>query len=342
MINSVQRQHLGRWSHAISVLFILVTGWIAIRFLMELRGFRKPPSVYLVLASTRKDNYTWATNLSVPNMHVIPYVADDQNASFHPPANKGNEAMMYLTYLYDFYDYLPDISIFTHASESGWHNDAIFDMKISHAIEHLDLEEVRRRKYVNLKIGHMNGCPAWINTTISFGSPGYNPLKLEEPYVKTTFEENFGGQEVPEIFASPCCSQFAVAKDAIRRNPRAQYKEHVQRLLRQTLDDHISGRVWEHLWQYIFLGKAVECPNEHKTLCSQYHICFQSSADFESWNFVERQRTGELTEQETGGVTQTPDNLTSGHLKTMLDFVRNEAMERGKSKLLRDKIASDL
>lgn len=309
---------------------------------MELRQYRKDPSVYLVLASTKEDDYTWAMNISVPNMHVIPYLADDQNASFHPPANKGNEAMVYLTYLYDFYDYLPDISIFTHASESGWHNDAIFDMKVSRAIEHLDLDEVKSRKYVNIKIGHMNGCPAWINTTISFQSPGYDTLKPEEAYVKAAFEENFGGREIREIFASPCCSQFAVTKEAIRRNPRAQYKEHVEWLLRQPLGDHISGRIWEHLWQYLFLSKAVECPNERKTLCSLYHICFQSSKDFESWNFLERQRIGELTEQEFGGVAQVPDKLTGGHLKTMLDSMRSEAMARGRSKLLRDTLASDL
>lgn len=277
----------------------------------------------------------------MPNMHLIPYVADDQNASFHPPANQGNEAMMYLTYLYDFYDYLPDISIFTHASESGWHNDAIFNMKISDAIKHLDLDEVRRRQYVNLKISHMNGCPAWINTTHSFGSPEYSPLKLEEAHVKPAFEENFPGQKVPEIFGSPCCSQFAVTKEAIRRNPRKQYKEHVEWMLEQTLDDHLSGRIWEHLWQYIFLGQAVECPNEHKTLCSQYHVCFESAVDFESWNFLERQRTGELANQETNGVAQIPVDLTGDHLKTMLDHARAEAKERGKSKVLRDEIVSD-
>jgi hypothetical protein len=59
--------------------------------------------------------------------------------------------MMYLTYLYEFYDKLPDISIFTHGLDWPWHIDGALEYGTAYAIEHLDLDEVRRRQYMNFE-----------------------------------------------------------------------------------------------------------------------------------------------------------------------------------------------
>lgn len=64
------------------------------------------PSVHLVLSTLSFNDYSWTKNLSTQNYKVIPYMVDDQNAQYHTPANQGNEAMGYLTYMYDFYDNL--------------------------------------------------------------------------------------------------------------------------------------------------------------------------------------------------------------------------------------------
>lgn len=35
------------------------------------------------------------------------------------------------------------------------------------------------------------------------------------------------------------------------------------------------------MWQYLFLGKAVGCPLEHKAYCRLYHICFGGREEYE-------------------------------------------------------------
>ncbi|CAL3970950.1 unnamed protein product, partial [Diplocarpon coronariae] len=85
------------------------------------------PSVNLVVAATTKEDYSWTKDLKVPGMVVVPYIADDLNATHHAQQNKGHEAMMYHQYFYDFYDDLPDISILIHSQQLSWHVEQLLD-----------------------------------------------------------------------------------------------------------------------------------------------------------------------------------------------------------------------
>ena len=363
IMNAITRRPFRHWTRIVTVAFILLAGYLSLDFLSGFRGSpylapaggeisapEPPPtlSVNLVLASTQKDNLDWAHIVSIPNanMKLVPYVADDPNAPYHPPENKGNEAMIILTYLYEFYDDLPDISIFTHSSDSVWHNEEIFDLRIAPALDVLDLDEVVRRQYVNLKVSGYNGCPAWINTSITADSDGYSGLKEEEPFMKEIFEENFPGDPVPEIFGSACCSQFAVTKEAIRSKPREQYQRHRDWILNQQYPDNISGRLWEHLWAYIFLGRAVECPIEYKNLCRQYHICFESQADYERWTQMEKERLEyEMKKNDPDAskpVLEESTDRAMENTKFIIGNMKQGAITRGKSASLREKIAGDL
>ena len=87
------------------------------------------PSVNLVIAATTKENYSWVKDLKVPGMNVVPYIADDLNATHHAQQNKGHEAMMYHQYFYDFYDDLPDISILIHSQQMSWHVEQLLDQR---------------------------------------------------------------------------------------------------------------------------------------------------------------------------------------------------------------------
>lgn len=49
------------------------------------------------------------------------------------------------------------------------------------------------------------------------------------------------------------------------------------------LADNISGRTWEHMWQWLFLGKAIDCPLQHKAYCRLYHICFGGREEYDEW-----------------------------------------------------------
>jgi len=49
------------------------------------------------------------------------------------------------------------------------------------------------------------------------------------------------------------------------------------------LPSKISGRIWEHMWQYLFLSKDIDCPLEHRAYCRLYHICFGGREEYDEW-----------------------------------------------------------
>ncbi|KAF8852022.1 hypothetical protein BDZ45DRAFT_630917, partial [Acephala macrosclerotiorum] len=200
---------------------------------------------------------------TIPNLTVIPYIADDPNAAYHPPVNKGNEAISYLTYLYDFYDQL--VRNFSLSHIFIFAGLGSFKHSSKHALNKLDLKEVGERGYLNPRTSWENARPVWINTS---------KLREEESFIRGAIQEIFPGREAPEGLASPCCSQFAITKDRIRSIPGKRYKAAIDWLLNTELESKISGRVWKHLGHWLFLGKDVNCPSEWRALCVWYHICF--------------------------------------------------------------------
>jgi hypothetical protein len=75
----------------------------------------------VILAAIKKDNLTLLeqdSGLSHGDTQIV-YVADDPNAMHTVPVNKGNEAMVYLTYLIDHYDSFPDLMVFMPDAPPG-------------------------------------------------------------------------------------------------------------------------------------------------------------------------------------------------------------------------------
>ena len=361
MLQSIHIPHVRLRNGALLYLVLLVTVLAFFEFCKGLtqlyiwRGYtsprRTPPSVNLVLAGMASLDYSWTSSLEIPRMEVIPYIADDQTAPFHPPANKGNEAIMYFTYMYEFYDKLPDISIFIHGTDMQWHVEPILDGSTSYALTHLDLNEVLRRQYLNLGLSWQFACPNWINTSITENSPDFNPnLKSEEPWVKQAFIDNFPNDPVPEILSAPCCSQFAVTKEAIHLLPRKQYQKSINWIMNTHLPDAHSGRVWEHFWQWMFLQKAVDCPEEFKALCRNYHICFESEAEWEEWKKKDRKKRELVASKKAaleGKIEENKPDTSDlswaiAALSGELEAGKQRAMERGRDEKMRNRLAGEL
>ncbi|KAI0472686.1 hypothetical protein GGR56DRAFT_651490 [Xylariaceae sp. FL0804] len=303
------------------------------------------PTVNLVVATLLTDDISWTRNVAIPNLNVIRYVSDYLGAEFHPPvARKGREALIYHTYAHDFYDHLPDISILVHADETSWHVEDILNASMTFALSHLDLDQVRRRQYFNLRVSWEGACPDWINTTFTDGPD--DQQKLEEPYMREAFTENFPTHHVPEILGGPCCSQFAVTRDAVRRNPRPQYKQSMDWLVQTDWSDYIAGRVWEHMWPWLFKRDAVDCALEWAAYCRMYHICF----DMDGRELVSGLR-GEkkLLEKKTSILKELLDpqgGLDARRRLEEIDYLMHieleKALERGQSEALRIQLSSDL
>lgn len=148
----------------------------------------------------------------------MPYIADNQSAPHHPVMNKGHGAMFYHQYFYDFYDFydhLPDISILIHSQQRPWHVEQLLDQSMIFSINHLDLREVQRRGFLNLRVTWGIGCSSGLaNTTRMFEE---HTGVLEEKEMQEAFQAKFNIYNIPEVLATPCCSQIAVTKDIYNR-----------------------------------------------------------------------------------------------------------------------------
>ncbi|KAG4027135.1 hypothetical protein MFRU_032g00010 [Monilinia fructicola] len=296
------------------------------------------PSINLVIAATSKEDFSWVKKLKIPNLKVLPYIADNSSAAYHTKMNKGHEAMIYHQYFYDFYDDLPDISILIHAHERSWHIDSLHSQNIVSALNNLDLREAKRRKFLNLRVTWGDGCSTVLNTTAGEKSPAGIP---EQRNMQDSFRANFDIYDIPEFLASPCCSQIVAVREVIQAVPRAQYNRHIEWLLKTDLKDDISGRVWEHMWHYLFLHKTIDCPIEHLAYCRLYHICFGGKEAYEEWIGLNKGR--ERLERELkkldkankkGGKEKGNKNSTNGSSKPLESDSIKKAKEETRRSLI--------
>ncbi|RAL63689.1 hypothetical protein DID88_003732 [Monilinia fructigena] len=266
--------------------------------------------INLVIAAKSKEDFSWVKKLKIPKLKVLPYIADNSSAAYHTKMNKGHEAMIYHQYFYDFYDDLPDISILIHAHERSWHIDSLHSQNIVSALNSLDLRE--------------SSTPPQAKK-----SPAGIP---EQRNMQNSFRANFDIYDIPEFLASPCCSQIVVVREVIQAVPRAQYNRHIEWLLESDLKDDISGRVWEHLWHYLFLRKTIDCPIEHLAYCRLYHICFGGKEAYEEWIGLNKGREGlerELKKLDKADNKGGKEKEQLGALKEIIRIRKELAVARG-------------
>ncbi|KAJ5367020.1 hypothetical protein N7541_000961 [Penicillium brevicompactum] len=242
-------------------------------------------SKVLVVTRTKEEDTSWIAE-QLPDWDTAVYVADDPSAPLHPPKNKGHEVMIYLTYLVDHYDHLPDVAVFMHSHQFAWHNDALFEGDAAQLLRKLNLNRVIREGYMNTRCGYGPGCPAWMHP----GAVEADESKQEEIMLARAWGELFPDQSIPSVLAQPCCAQFALSRDRIRSIPRARYVFYRDWLLSTDLSDYITGRIWEYLWQYIFTGEAVLCVEESVCLCDGYGFCFGGDDEYRAYQQMEADR----------------------------------------------------
>jgi hypothetical protein len=231
----------------------------------------------LVIPRTTAEDVSW---IGQENLDVIKaiYVVDDPKSELKTPKNKGHEVMVYLTYIIDHYDVLPDISIFMHAHRWSWHNNEVLNNDAAEMIRRLSSEKVIREGFMNMRCHWNPGCPDWIH-------PGAQDdmNKQEESFMVQCWAELFPGEACPTLLGQPCCAQFAVSRERIRAVPLLRWSFYRDWLLRTELNDYLSGRIWEYLWQVAFTGEAYVCRDEHECYCDGYGICFDDKPAYDRY-----------------------------------------------------------
>ncbi|KAJ5177271.1 Protein of unknown function DUF3431 [Penicillium canariense] len=227
----------------------------------------------LVLAAMSTSNMSWVED-HVPQWHPNIYRADvpPGEADLTVPANKGNEAMVFLTYIIDRYETLPSIVAFMHGGRYQWHNDnPLYDSVIS--MNDLQLDYVREAGYVNLRCSWVIGCPVELEPARYLRERPEDeghPTALEFP---DRFLELFPGEELPEVVGTACCSQFAVSREKIQERGVEHYIRYRQFLIDTKLGSEISGRIFEYVWHIMFGKPAQHCPDPRDCYCRTYGYC---------------------------------------------------------------------
>ncbi|KAI5274753.1 hypothetical protein E4T47_02189 [Aureobasidium subglaciale] len=302
----------------------------------------------LTIARLKHEDTSWVDEQDLDVEQYI-YVVDDKDAKLRVPENKGHEAMVYLTYIIDFYDSLPDISIFMHAHRYSHHNNAILEHDAAAMIRNLSDERVMREGYVNMRCDLNPGCPTMLDQYGAFGED-----KIWKDYIVELYQELSPGKSVPKQMSQPCCAQFAVSRERIRATVLSQYIHYRDWLLQLDGSDFATGRAFEYLWHYIFTGNAVNCPNEFACYCGTYGICFSSVGDQRRWFSLQeeikvvKRQIEVLSENES-----IRNNAATLEMQKMLDSsiqelesekegLSNDAFERGRDPQARAKVASRL
>ena len=304
----------------------------------------------LKIAKTKKEDIGCILE-KLPQQDRAGYDADDPTAPLHPPKNKGHEVMIYLSWIIDNYDNLPDVAIFMHAHQLSWHNDMLLGNDAHEMITRLSRPRVWREGFVNMKCTWQPGCPDWMHPGVTEQDKG----KQEEVLLAKSWSELFPLDEIPSVLAQPCCAQFALSRERIQAKPLAQYVWYRDWVFNTQLPDYLSGRIFEYIWQFIFTGQNIYCPKEHICFCDQYSVCFGGEEEYDNFKALAAelsdnqgklmywyQRAASIAEAKKEGNMQllkeieTPEpgkdeeyRREIDRLKPMVDQLRHDAYVRG-------------
>lgn len=208
-------------------------------------------------------------------------ILDPTSFNLQVPANRGHEAMGYLTFIIDNYDHIPAAgAVFVHGSRWAWHNDApdydndslLAVLNITRALE--------PHGYHNLRCDwSLSTCPASVapqgsleTSSQAFLSP-WDYRAISDAALPAALASLFGGNGyVREVnlgriatVRSQCCAQFVVSRESIWQHSQAEYAALRQWLLDGSnpnkkraapVDDKVAGRILSYVWHILFIKQA--------------------------------------------------------------------------------------
>ncbi|KLU90861.1 hypothetical protein MAPG_09386 [Magnaporthiopsis poae ATCC 64411] len=228
----------------------------------------------LVLGKIPNEDVSWAHKLKqwTPFIYTMGK-KPEPGYVLRPPSLQGREAIVYLSFIIDYYDPLPDITAFVHEGREQWHNSELGPSTAT-ILENLRVDTVRRRGYVNLRCKHDPGCPTDVNPL----EP--SPLDVERGDIRAHYADvymelfNVSRDAIPKQLGHPCCAQFAVTRDRIHQRPREDYVRMRRWAMEQTVTTSFNaGWVFETSWHVVFGMPPIYCPAVEVCKCELYGWC---------------------------------------------------------------------
>ncbi|KAI0127626.1 hypothetical protein BJ170DRAFT_381067 [Xylariales sp. AK1849] len=248
------------------VIRVLLTLGI-LTFILHHITFELTPPTYtktLVVASNATErDASWLTLVPL-DWSIYHYISDKPTLpSLSVPVNKGNEAMVYLTYIIDHYESLPDVVFFHHDHDRAWHQafDSVFE------VSNLRPSYVMEKGYVSPRC--LRGCENIILLSDEKDVADMEQMHLVprdvqlRSFLTEFLDEN---EAVPPKIAAPCCAQFAASRGAIQARTLEWWVRMRQWLIDTPLRSYNSGRLLEYTW-HIWLGEQAQFCSYSKEDC---------------------------------------------------------------------------
>ncbi|EGX53939.1 hypothetical protein AOL_s00004g598 [Orbilia oligospora ATCC 24927] len=241
---------------------------------VDLSSKRAYPPRDIVVAALKHDDVSWIDKFLAewqPRVYITDAALYFDKTSLTVPRNKGREANVYLTYIIDNYDKLPDYMVFIHSLRYQWHNeDPMYDGVP--VLRKLRLSYVDKAGFVPLRCTWTLGCPSELRPTNPFATRIDDRSHTEEAYAEA-FRQLFPNMTIPDVVGTTCGGQFALAKWKILERPLEDYVRYRQWLMDTPLPDAISGRIFEYSWHIMFGKSYVNCPSAKECFCNTFGLC---------------------------------------------------------------------
>jgi hypothetical protein len=191
------------------------------------------------VVSRYKKNVDWVYKLK--NIHKF-YIYDKENPKneYNIPVNKGNEASVYLKYIIDHYDNLPDFTFFIHDDEYAWHHSGsiidLFDEAVSSNKLYYNINQYCN----NTMDGILNECKSsgWKTDFINWYT---EHIEKYVPFHTLDLTKNNRNS-----------AQFLVHKSLITNLPLEFYKKLYDWIITTHMHNSKSGRFLEWTWHIFF------------------------------------------------------------------------------------------
>ncbi|MCJ1245763.1 hypothetical protein MMC30_002967 [Trapelia coarctata] len=149
----------------------------------------------LVVVSLKSEDTSWLGGLLEEwerNIYVVDGEALKEGAQLRIPKNKGREGMVYLSFIIDNYDNLPNVTLFLHSARYQWHNDDPLYDGIP-ILQNLRIDYIKTEGYANLRCGWTLGCPSEIQPERKIDD------ERTETYYSDAFKILFPNEPVPGV-----------------------------------------------------------------------------------------------------------------------------------------------
>ncbi|KAL3419281.1 hypothetical protein PVAG01_09504 [Phlyctema vagabunda] len=265
--------------------------------LVDLAGRSSNSKPILVVSRTEADgDPNWLDPLRELYHHCV-YTVDGPDRAgtdeLRVPANRGHEAMVYLTFLIDNYAQIPAAGVvFIHGTRWAWHNDApdydnvglLATLNISAALAPWGYHNLRCDW--SLSTCSPSASPQGsMETSLQAVLDPWDARAVSDAALPQALKALFGGRDGDEILGrtdtvrSQCCAQFVVARDRVWQHSRDEYLALRQWLLDSMatsdgstdkylrtrdaapIDDRVAGRILSYVWHILFMSRGRSDPH---------------------------------------------------------------------------------